>query len=106
MPDDQLPLSAGLNDFWRTVTSVRCGRQRPPQFLARVFVERNHNRALPADHAEYLVPIDERVTAKAPHRRSDAVLLLHVLRPQGLAALCVEANQIPFRAERINFSAA
>src|SRR5207249_4376702 len=102
VPDDELARAAGLVDHGGTVARL-AGAQRPPDLLAGVLVEGDGGRALAAHHAEELLAVEKGVRREAPYRRTDLVVLFQLARPEDLAGLRVETEQVPFRAQGVDF---
>src|SRR4029434_4445504 len=105
MPDEQLPLAAGVVDDRRRVARL-LGAQSAPKFLAGILIEGHGNAALPANKANEFAPIDERMPGESPHRSFDGKVLFEIARPDFLSSRRVETLEISLRAERIDLSAA
>src|SRR4051812_45115927 len=103
MPDDDLPFAGKLINHRRRVTWFLCA-ERAPEFLAGVFVECDGNAAIAAGETNEFLSIRERMTGEAPHWSFDLETFFEVVGPNRRAFLCIEAKQISFRAQRINFS--
>ena len=99
MPDDELPPASGLDDDGRCVAGVLRG-ERAPQLLARVLVERDGCGAVAADEADQLVTIEQRVSSETPQRRLHAKVFLERARPNDLAILRIETEEVAFSSQR------
>ena len=105
MPDDQLPDAARLKDHGGTVSRL-LGAQRPPDFMAGVFVQGDHRRVGAGGQANQFVAVQQRVSREAPHRGLDFVVLFEIPRPHHASRRRVQAEQIAFRSEREDFAPA
>src|SRR5262249_53685350 len=79
-------------------------RQRLPQLLAGVLVEGDDRAAVAADQADQLVAVDERVRRPAPDLRLGLVVPGEVLRPDDLAGVGFQTEQVAHAAERIHLA--
>ena len=103
VPDDDLPFPPYVEDRWRTITGF-LGVERSPEFPSRLPIERHRSRALAAHDADQLVTIDQGMRGETPHRHFDSEVLLKITRPDHFAGFGVEAEEMPFRTQRVNAS--
>src|SRR5437867_6516925 len=103
MPNDELPFPAKFINHRRRVTGF-FRRERAPNLLAGVLVERHRHTSLSAGKANELLTIDEWMSGEAPERSGNPKLLLKLARPQHLPAGRFQAEEISFRAKRIDFA--
>src|SRR4051812_32306365 len=103
MPNDQLPRATGIDERGRAITRFPTA-EGAPQFFARILVERDRNAARSADETDELVAIQQRMSRESPGGRACAVVLLVIVRPQHVALLRIQAEQVSLRAERVYFA--
>src|SRR5581483_5700052 len=95
VPDDELSLAAG-GEKGRGAISWFLGGEAAPDFLAVIFVERNRGGVRTTHEADEPVSVQERTSRKTPQRCGNAVIFLQCARPNDLAVLCVQTEQIAF----------
>src|SRR5262245_10532622 len=98
--DHRLP--ALLHDDWGSVLSAIA--QRPPDFVARVFVQCDHASSLTADVKDYQVVVNQRRSGDAPIWHFDVVKLVEVFVPENPAASSVKDVEAASSAERVRFA--
>ena len=103
MPEDELTFARKFINHRRRVARL-LRTERAPEFLARVLVVGDGDAALAARETDDFLSIHERMTGEAPHRRLEAEFLFEIMRPQRGALHGVEADQVSFGPERIDFS--
>ena len=103
-PDDQLPCAARLDDNRRAVARIGLVK-RTPQRLAGVPVKSDHAGIGTSTGEENdLLAVDERRGAGPPDVDLGAEILDAALRPDHVAALRVETEEVAHRSERPDLS--
>src|SRR2546426_712484 len=70
-----------------------------PKLFAGVLVEGNDGVSFAANEADQFVPVEQRMRGAPPNRRLDLVVLDEVFRPNDLAILQVQTEEVTHRAE-------
>jgi len=103
VPHDELPHAAGLNHRRRGVSGFTAVSDRPPNFLSRALVERNHlGVRLAAGYRDQQVSLDQRMSGRTPYRQMGSVVGDGIDAPDHLAGLRIETQKISHRAQHVN----
>ena len=85
--------------------AIGAGRRfRFPDFFAGVFVECDDVRAIATRERDEFLAVDQRVCGITPERRAVLVRRLQIFLPNDFT-LSIEANEVTFGTERIDFAA-
>src|SRR5438105_2425818 len=93
LPDDELPLAAGVADDGRAIALLAAG-QCAPELLAGSLVEGDDEAVFAADKADEAIAVHEGRGGEAPGLHGRLVLLAEILGPEHLALVGIEAAKV------------
>ena len=98
---DELSLASGFDDHGRAV-ALFGGGACPPVFLTRVLIKRHRMGNISAGDADQPITVDEGMAGVAPGRGLGAVGLAEILRPEDLAVVDCQAEQVSLGSEHVD----